>query len=754
MRRPLLLRRHADYVCLLPLLAAVALWFSPLPTDLDAMNFVLGVRDYDVVNHQPHPPGAPVYIALGKTMTGALKTTGVQPVSPVPIEAAALALCSVLAAMGLLVAWRGVVARVYPEAASPAFLLASVAPLLWVLAVMPLSDVVGLAAALTAQWLALRAEGRGWFTAGFAAGLTTGVRVQTALLTVPLLAWRTAQRRERLLPALLGVAGGVMTWLVPLLWVVGPSKYVNAFARQTGEDFDNPYMLLATPSARGAIDAVINAAVLPWGSIPNAIAMLALIAVGALLLWRRQRAALLVAAVSIGPYLVFHVLLQETVTVRYALPIVVWGTFVAASCIALMRARPARRFTLAAAIVISAATGFTALRAYSVEQGSMMRIVSALREAPDARVVVHHGLSIPFDRAASIVDARVKARRLNATREYEWRSAADYWSGGGQGPIWFIADPRRTDLLLVDADARRQDAVLDWHPPLDWLLSGTRPAAIRVVEFEPPQWVAIRGFALSSEIGGISRRDGHGPFTEDGAMALVRVTGDEAWLTVGGRHVGDPGDPPVRILVWVDGRQVLAGDASAGTRRFLLRGPVGVRMAPRDKYVPLVIRSIPVGGGKRVPVAIEQFDFGSPNQTSVSFGEGWHEPELDTATGRTWRWAAGRAEVLVSGRSQRSRLVLRAAAPRPIREQNVTVRIRSGTTVLDEFKAGRNIRRVVTLAGRPSDPADEVFTVECSTEFVPAERGDSPDRRRLCLQVFEFSVEPTARRATPAHGGD
>jgi hypothetical protein len=753
-RRLLLLRRHADYVCLLPLLAAAALWSSPLPTDLDAMNFVLGVRDYDVVNHQPHPPGAPVYIALGKTVTGALKAAGVQPVSPIPIEAVALALCSVLAAMVLLVAWRGVVARVYPEAATPAFLLAAVAPLLWVLALMPLSDVVGLAAALTSQWLALRAEARGWFIAGFAAGLTTGVRVQTALLTVPLLAWRTVQRRERVLPALLGVAGGVMTWLVPLLWVVGPSQYVSAFARQTGEDFDNPYMLLATPSARGAIDAVINAAVLPWGSIPNAIAMLALIGIGALLLWRRQRGALLVAAASIGPYLVFHVLLQETVTVRYALPIVIWGTFVAASGVPLVRARPARRFILTAAVVISAATGFVALRAYSVEQGSMMRIVSALGKTPDARVVVHYGLSIPFDRAASIVDARLKARRLNSAREYEWRAAADYWSAGGQGPIWFIADPRRTDLLLVDAGARRQDAVLDWHPPLDWLLSGTRPAAIRVAEFEPPQWVAIRGFALSSEIGGISRRDGHGPFTEDGAVALVRVMGDEAWLTVGGRHVGDPGDPAVRIQAWVDGRQVLGGDASADKRRFLLRGRIATATVPRDKYVPLVIRSVPVGGGKRVPVAIEQFDFGSPDRTSVSFGDGWHEPELDTGTGRTWRWAAGRAEVLVSSRRERSRLVLRAAAPRAIREQNVTVRIRAGAKVLDEFKAGRNIRRVVSLAERPLDPADEVFTIECSSEFVPAERGDSPDRRRLCLQVFEFSVEPAARRAPAAYGGN
>ena len=34
--------------------------------DLDSINFALGVRDFDVARHQPHPPGYPVYIAVGE----------------------------------------------------------------------------------------------------------------------------------------------------------------------------------------------------------------------------------------------------------------------------------------------------------------------------------------------------------------------------------------------------------------------------------------------------------------------------------------------------------------------------------------------------------------------------------------------------------------------------------------------------------------------------------------------------------------
>ena len=51
-----------------------------LPTtfaDLDAINFALGVRDFDVSRHQPHPPGYPVFIAAGKASTAILAAAGV-----------------------------------------------------------------------------------------------------------------------------------------------------------------------------------------------------------------------------------------------------------------------------------------------------------------------------------------------------------------------------------------------------------------------------------------------------------------------------------------------------------------------------------------------------------------------------------------------------------------------------------------------------------------------------------------------------
>ena len=55
--------------------------------DLDSINFALGVRHFDVAEHQPHPPGYPVYIAAAKAINAAIGN-----------EVAALAALSVVAA--------------------------------------------------------------------------------------------------------------------------------------------------------------------------------------------------------------------------------------------------------------------------------------------------------------------------------------------------------------------------------------------------------------------------------------------------------------------------------------------------------------------------------------------------------------------------------------------------------------------------------------------------------------------------------
>ena len=192
-----------------------------LPTtleDIDSVNFALGVRDFDPAQHRPHPPGYPVYIALGKAATaatGALWPDGRDPTGSRRGPWPALSLVGAL----LLVWWtpsavqravastaaigRGTAWRSSRAGAACATLLAATAPLSWYMSSRPMSDVPGLAAALAAlvclglAWwrqrpgrrrrsparspAAMAASGRVIVLGALLAGFAVGFRSQTLL---------------------------------------------------------------------------------------------------------------------------------------------------------------------------------------------------------------------------------------------------------------------------------------------------------------------------------------------------------------------------------------------------------------------------------------------------------------------------------------------------------------------------------------------------------------------------------------------
>src|SRR5262249_34549393 len=151
------------------------------------------IHRYDVALHQPHPPGYPLFIALAK----AVHAFG-------PSEAHALSLVSIIAGslsvFALIVFFRRL-------ADAPTWLplvaavVAGAAPLFWVTASRPLSDVPGLAAAVAVQAATLGATtASGLARAALFAGLAAGLRSQVLWLTVPLLllvAWRLVLDRRR-----------------------------------------------------------------------------------------------------------------------------------------------------------------------------------------------------------------------------------------------------------------------------------------------------------------------------------------------------------------------------------------------------------------------------------------------------------------------------------------------------------------------------------------------------------------------------
>src|SRR5688572_24432007 len=71
-------------------------FLAPSLEDIDSINFALGLREFDVARHQPHPPGYPLYTALGRASLFVID--GAAPaLDAVRADALALAVWSALA---------------------------------------------------------------------------------------------------------------------------------------------------------------------------------------------------------------------------------------------------------------------------------------------------------------------------------------------------------------------------------------------------------------------------------------------------------------------------------------------------------------------------------------------------------------------------------------------------------------------------------------------------------------------------------
>lgn len=743
------LRRTWTFPVLLLVFAAAHIWwFAPSIGDLDAMNFVLAVREFDVTAHRPHPPGAPVYVVLGMLATWTWSGAGMSAPPFGGREVAALAALSLVAALTLLLAWRSVLRRVVQDAevADTAWLLAAAGPLLWILAVQPLADVPGLAAVLVAQAVLLRGSAAALASGAFLGGLASGLRVQNAVLFLPVMLWSTLRRPvpgRNLLRAGGAYVVGVAFWIVPVLLQTGISRYVAALSWQTRHDATNQAVLAVAPTWQLAVTTVLNTFVLPWGPLWLAIPMVALAGVGTVVLARRRQLGLL--AVLIGPYVVYHLLLQETATVRYALPVAIWMAWLAAAGLSAWP-RGARRGGLLALAATSLGVGVQALHAAQNPlpiSRAVLSIDARLQSPRQAEPVLYHkSLKVSVRRAAEIL-GREDLDLRRSPPGYEWRGVAETWREPGVRSVWFIADPRRTDTRLVDPAARESDDTYRLPPPLDRLLAGSRPSGIRVIRYRRPSWVAVRGFALTPEIAGVSARDAEGP-EAGGGIALVRPFSGSSVLLMGGRHLGAPTDPPVSITAAI-GEHVLArAQASPQERQFMGMWLVDLprTAAGSQSFTELRITSSAAGRQDPPKVAVEQFDFQPASQVISGFADGWYEPELNPRSGQVWRWAGPRSSLRIWNAGRDVRVRLRGSVPTHVYGEQARLTLKAGDRVMGKFTAGRAFAHEVHLSKAVLGACGGRISIVSDKEFVPKERSQSQDARRLAFQLFELQVSP------------
>lgn len=729
--------------------------------DIDSINFALGIHHFDVARHQPHPPGYPVFIALGKVTTPLVRRLSAE-----GAEARAMGLLSTLsgtALVGLLfVLFRALHRHTAAGGGGPgsfgdrraawATLIVVASPLFWFTAMRPLSDMTGLAAAIAAQALILSVlngwRGRGALIAGaLIAGVAIGVRSQNFLLTLPLLGLAlvvphpTLRLRDRVAAA--AAAGlGVLLWGIPMIHASGGLEaYAAALGTQAGEDFSGVVMLWNARSPRVAVDALVYTLLWPWGGVVIGGLVIAAAAAGAARTAWRFPHTLLLLVLGFVPYAVFHLLFHEVVTVRYALPLLVPVAYFAALALeaAPRWALPAGAVALAGvsllltvpATVSYAREGSPTFAAFRALEPSRGQVPAA--HPPLAAVGMHAGAR----RVAQWERDALPVPVLDAPHGREWLALVEQWRASPLSSVVFVADPRRTDLVLIDPASRRLESAYRWpflQPPF---VGGARPGNSDLYWMRPPQWMLDRGWALSAEVAGVTARDGLGPHRAP-SIAWVRAGADEALLILGGRNLGAAGGT-ARISVTLGGSLLTSFDTGPGFffRRVPL--PAGALAGPGG-YLPLAVAAQGAAGGPAPPVALEQFDLQRDGAAMVGAMEGWYEPEFNPQTARAWRWASDRAALWVRPVGRDVTLVLEGESPLRYFDAAPTVVVTAGSRELARFTPSTDFRQSIVLPAEALAAVDGRIVIASDRSFAPADRDGTADQRRLALRIYSYSV--------------
>jgi hypothetical protein len=562
-----------------------------------------------------------------------------------------------------------------------------------------------------------------------------------AILTMPMVLWAFVTVARARIGIIAAAAAGVVAWAAPLVWFSGgPGRYLRALGSQAGEDFSGVVMLWTHPTPRAAFAASMQTFVRPWESPLLAGVMVSLAAAGVLVLLRRAPRALWMLAVAFFPYAVFHLLFQETVTVRYALPLVPLVAFLVAATLT----EAGTRASGAGAVMIAGAglaLAMPAVTVYAKTPSPFFAMLAEMRlvEERGAKPIVGmHRRVFTESRRARVYAGNVPGTLLATPRDYEWLEVTRAWREGHDGETWFVADPRRTDLALID-QAHTRTRAYRW--PFDGrvYVGGARPDELDWHIIDAPGWFLEQGWALTPETAGIADRDGWGPHRKP-SVGWVRRRPEDALMVIGGRHLG--ADPPATVVVGLDDVPLTTMTVRPGYFLEFVSVPA-TALAGTGRYAKLTVGVRAEPGRAAPPVAIEQFNLQPLDRVQFGLDDGWFEPEYNPRTAQSWRWMSERAVVRIHNGGRSVTLRLRGESPLRYFDEAPHIRVLAGDRVLGDLTPSDDFASDVAIPADALAAAGGRIVLTSDRAFVAGEKEGTADKRRLAVRVYGLTVEET-----------
>ena len=711
-------RRVESLVLLSGVVVLLALRLPFLPAtleDIDSVNFDLGVHDYDLVHHQPHPPGFPVYIFLARLAHPWFDS-----------HAAGLAFLSALFGALVVVPLYFLMRRLTSrQEAGLVCVLTLFNPIVWFNSVRPMSDLTGFFLVTTAQWLLVSAlddepplvRRRAFWLLGVAlAGVSIGARLQAVWLVGPVLLYGLWRRRsiQTAAETLVCFGAAVALWAVPLLMLSGgPAAFLDSFTSMIS--FSVPVEPLVTAfTIRRAALAAVDVVLSPWRIGLGAVVTLLAVA-GTIMLARSDRRLLGLLSLLFLPYAAYHYALQSTPNLRYAIPIVPFVACLAS--VAILRGARQVAFLppVAGAVAATVAAPLTlpALAAYHSPSPPYQALaaIERLDDAPHSVVVTGHYI---FERYLE----QIRKHEVLLPAQGARQTLVGYWQQGNQKPVVFLRQPERNTLLLFGHDRQEPLGRWRWPVPVRPFMQGERPGHVELLRLEPPRWFAESGFLVADEAGPLED-----VVREKSRLRVRSSPRQRAFALSGFLHGAKAAD----VVLTLDGRR---STWKVG-EQFALHTMIDP-VADSETYLPLSVEA-------SAPAVFTDVWMEPSDRAFIRPSQGFYTAERDEDT-ELFRWIAPHAVASAYLPVSKGRLTIEGWIPDTYRQPLALSFEWNGRPLASLNVDGPRFRVEQDVAGSPGEPWGEL-AITASQSFVPHERQRNGDRRTLAVRIYRLTLD-------------